>query len=74
MRSRGSNLPSFIRKEIEETEKTMKHYLDRANLMDGMGWEEMFRKYRNAYNHFSGRRSFFLKELLKVQLKEFNRD
>ena len=58
-----------IRKELIEVEKRCNFYWHRhcvswylsRNLMD-----------YNLYVHWSGRRRFFLRDLLKVQLKEFN--
>ena len=54
----------MIRRELVETEKKCNYYYEKQ--------DELFFDFREQYMHYVMRRRFFLKDLLKVQLREFN--
>lgn len=62
---------SQIRRELVEAE-AQANYWGRRTREDGSSDQLYYRA--ESYQHFMGRRRFFLKELLKAQLKEFNHD
>lgn len=57
-----------IRRELEDAEK-------KCNIYGPMTANQPhITEWRETYVHYWQRRKYFLKDLLKVQLKEFNRD
>lgn len=61
-----------FREDLVSAETWAQHYLDRSLMFKKMGWEVNELKYYEYFLYFSSRRRWFLKELLRVQLKEFD--
>jgi len=68
-----SELQSKIRREIIRAEQALMISLEWVNIYREIGWVAMEEKHLRDYNHFDGRRRYFLGELLSVQIKEFDR-
>lgn len=60
-----------IRRELEEVEDRCNRYYKICLKWKLIGQQS---RWYELYLHFQGRRRFFLKDLLKVQLKEFDRE
>lgn len=69
-----SDLQRKIRREVKRAEDAAASYLEWVDIYREIGWVEALEKALRDYNHFNARRSFFLKELLSIQLKEFKRE
>lgn len=68
-----SDLQRAVRKEVCRAEQFAQISLEWVEIFREIGWELMVEKYLRDYNHFNGRRSYFLKELQSIQIREFRR-
>lgn len=62
----------YIHNELVHSEEKCNIYYEWMLRFYTEGDLYQYSKYRELLSHFMGRRRFFLKDLLKVQLKEFD--
>jgi len=67
------NLAQHIRVELKKSEEYINNNWRWAESCLNYGNMKAYYYHRELVSHFSGRRRFYLRELLRVQLKEFDR-
>ena len=64
----------ILREEIAAVEDKIITYWSRAERFKNAGLVVHYDKYRELVHHYSYRRRFYIKELCRIQLKEFNHE